>query len=164
MRKRFAPSMVVSLVALTVALSGTAVAASPLITGAQIKDHSIGMVDISNTAVAKLHGLRGEQGIAGPQGAQGQTGPTGPAGINGGFDPAKVSYVTSATTVLPSGGVGSARADCPAGTKIIGGGATTSGQSLWASTASGNGWFAGGIGYGFGIGGNLNAYAICASP
>lgn len=164
MKKRLTPSMIVALIALFVALSGTAIAAAPTITGLQIKDHSIGLVDISNTTVAKLHGLRGPAGDQGPEGTPGVAGSQGLPGVNGGFDPSKVQYVTSLTTSLPSAGVGSARVDCPAGTKVIGGGATTSGQTLWASTASGNGWFAGAVGYGFGIGGNLNAYAICASP
>jgi Collagen triple helix repeat (20 copies) len=74
-RKPSAP-MIVALIALFVALSGNAVA-GVLITGAQIKDHSIGFVDLSSSAAAKL---KGAPGAPGPQGAKGDTGAQGPAG------------------------------------------------------------------------------------
>lgn len=161
MRKRLTPSMVISLIALFVALSGTAVAGTGLITGAQIKDHSIGYNDLNAVTVNRLKGARGP---AGPSGPAGEPGPAGAAGVAGGFNPAKVSYVTSAVTALGSAAVGTASVECPAGTRVIGGGAATSGDKLWASSMTGNGWYAGAIGYGFGIGGNLTAYAICAAP
>lgn len=140
MRKHFTPSMIVSLIALTIALSGTAVAASPLITGAQIKDHSIGLVDISNLTVAKL---RGKAGPAGPEGVPGNDGVAGPAGLNGGFDPAKVSYATGAAVYVAVGQVVTATAVCPAGTKAIGGGGFNSISQIGASgpTPDGTSWF-----------------------
>jgi hypothetical protein len=49
--KRPSPSMSVALLALFVALCGTATAARSLITGHQIKDGSIGRVDIATSAV-----------------------------------------------------------------------------------------------------------------
>jgi hypothetical protein len=105
--------MAVALLALFVALTGTAIAGSGLITGAQIKDRSVGYVDLSGSAVAKLRGN------------QGRTGPAGPAGVAGGFDPAKVSYIAGTKTDLPPNapGVTNLQATCPAGSKAIGGGA-----------------------------------------
>jgi hypothetical protein len=156
--------MVIALIALAVALSGTAVAAAPMITGQQIKDHSIGMVDISTLAVAKLRGLRGAEGVPGAVGPEGPIGPVGPAGVNGGFDPAKVTQVVSPVIQLGSGAVGSTSVACPPGTKLLGGGAVTTGESLWATRPSGDGWFGGAIGYGFGIGGTLYVVAVCGAP
>jgi hypothetical protein len=72
--------MVIALVALAVALSGTAIAAAPLITGAQIKDRSIGLNDLSPATIAKLRGQVGPPGPQGVPGAQGPAGPPGPAG------------------------------------------------------------------------------------
>jgi hypothetical protein len=66
----------IAALALAVGVAGTAGAAR-LITGKNIKDGSIGLVDISKKARAKLKGARG------PQGEQGPAGPPGPAGTNG---------------------------------------------------------------------------------
>ena len=140
MRKRFTPSMIVSLIALTIALSGTAVAASPLITGAQIKDHSIGLKDISNLTVSKL---RGRVGPEGPEGLPGNDGVEGPVGVSGGFDPAKVTYTVGAPTYVAVGQVATATAACPAGTKAIGGGGFNSISQIGASgpAPDGTSWF-----------------------
>ena len=137
--RRFSPAMVVALIALFVALSGTAVAAAPLITGAQIKDKSIGFKDISNTAVARL---RGRQGPMGSTGNDGLPGPPGPAGISGGFDPTKVTYVLGTPTYVGVGQVVSIAVACPAGTKAIAGGGFNSISRIGASLAApdGTGW------------------------
>jgi hypothetical protein len=74
------PSMVVALIALILAMSGSAVAGS-LITGAQIKNGTIQLKDINSKA---RKALRGKTGPAGPRGATGPTGPAGPAGGGGG--------------------------------------------------------------------------------
>jgi hypothetical protein len=80
--------MAVALVALGIALGGSAVAGTGLITGAQIKDHSIGLNDLSYTAIARLHGQQGPQGLPGVQG------PAGPQGLPGPV--ANVSAIQSA--------------------------------------------------------------------
>jgi hypothetical protein len=79
--------MVVAMLALFVALTGTAVATtSALITGKQIKNGSITGLDIKNKSVAiadlatKARGARGVRGPIGPPGPAGQQGPQGPAG------------------------------------------------------------------------------------
>ena len=79
MRRLFpSPAMAVALIALGIALGGSAVAGTGLITGAQIKDHSIGLNDLSYTAVAHLRGQQGSQGLPGPAGLPGPQGPAGP--------------------------------------------------------------------------------------
>jgi hypothetical protein len=79
------PAMIVALLALVLALSGSAVAAS-LITSKQIKDGTIQTRDLSKKAVKALQsgrGLAGAQGIAGPQGQKGDKGDAGEKGQTG---------------------------------------------------------------------------------
>jgi hypothetical protein len=52
-RIRFTPSMVIASIALLVALAGSAAAGTALITGAQIKNGSIGLADLSATAKSR---------------------------------------------------------------------------------------------------------------
>jgi hypothetical protein len=68
--------LIVAVIALVVAMSGTAAAAS-LITGKQIKNGTIQTQDISKTARAKLAGK------AEPAGAKGDPGPPGAPGAAG---------------------------------------------------------------------------------
>jgi hypothetical protein len=80
-------SFAVALVALLVALSGSAVAAS-LITGKQIKDGTIQVKDLSKKARKALHtgattGIPGPQGPSGPQGPGGESGAQGEKGDRG---------------------------------------------------------------------------------
>ena len=85
--------MVVALIALLAALSGNAVASGGLVTGKQIKNRSIGVIDLSKATVKALHGSRGARGAEGakgpqgPQGPQGQQGPQGPQGQQGSQGP-----------------------------------------------------------------------------
>jgi hypothetical protein len=81
--------MVVALVAIVLAMTGSAFAARALITGADIKDGSISRADLSGRTIKSLKGKRGPAGPAGrdgsvgPKGAQGSTGPAGPGGAVG---------------------------------------------------------------------------------
>jgi hypothetical protein len=80
MQRRPSGSMVVAVLALVLATSGSAVAAS-VITSKQIKDGTIQAKDISKRAraqIAKTASAR--RGLAGPAGAAGPTGETGPRG------------------------------------------------------------------------------------
>ena len=151
MRKRLTPSMVVALIALTVGLSGTAVAGTAaLIKGDQIANGTIRMIDIHPTAKKALKGqvgpvvscwgsrrnrrnpaangatgATGPAGPAGPQGIQGFTGSagaTGGQGPAGGFNPAKLTLVSSAVKHVAPGVVDSQSVTCPAGTVVISGG------------------------------------------
>lgn len=54
-----------------------------LITGQDIKDGSIGLVDLSSSTKTNLKGQRGAAGQQGSQGAKGDTGPAGQAGPQG---------------------------------------------------------------------------------
>lgn len=82
--KRFTPALIVAMIALAVALSGTAVAGTAkLITGSQIANGTIKLADIHPAAKAALKGDRGAQGAAGVQGAQGPAGPQGATGAKG---------------------------------------------------------------------------------
>jgi len=77
MKKLFRnPALAVAALALFVALAGGA-AASSLISGKEIRNHTIGLSKLTSGAVSHLHGQRG------PEGATGATGATGAPGING---------------------------------------------------------------------------------
>jgi len=83
--KRLTPALVVALIALASALTGSAVAAG-LITSSQIKDGTIRLVDLHPSAKNALEGDRGPRGPIGATGAQGPAGPqglVGPAGARG---------------------------------------------------------------------------------
>lgn len=131
---RQSPAMVVAMIALFVALSGTAVATtSVLITGKQVANGSITGVDIKNKSIgvadlaAKARGARGLRGLAGPAGAQGPQGPQGLQGIQGVQGPAGVvGAVTVQRTdvALADNTTQAVEASCPAGQKAIGGGSS----------------------------------------
>ena len=79
------PATALALVALFVALDGPAVAAR-LVSGAQIKDGTVQLKDLSRkarTALAGRAGPPGPQGVPGQPGAPGATGDAGPAGPQG---------------------------------------------------------------------------------
>jgi len=80
---RFARQNVIALFALFLALGGTSYAAATLISGSQIKPHTIAKNRLTNKAIKQLKGNRGPRGAQGAQGApgtQGARGATGPAG------------------------------------------------------------------------------------
>jgi hypothetical protein len=171
--------MVVALIALFVATAGTATATTAfVITGAQIKNGSIGLADLSAKAKRALKGQRGPRGYTGApgaQGAQGAPGAQGANGANGGFDPAKVSYVAGTPVDIAPGNEATVIANCPAGTKVIGGGFSSDvwhGANPFGSLymtdqgplSSGLGWFA----YLYNSASapddaTVNAYAVCAA-
>jgi hypothetical protein len=82
--RRFTPAMIVAMIALAVALSGTAIAGTAkLITGSQIADGTIKLVDIHSSVKTALKGQRGATGAKGSVGAQGPIGPQGATGAKG---------------------------------------------------------------------------------
>jgi hypothetical protein len=110
---RLSPPMIVAMIALFVALSGTAIAtSSALITGAQIKNSSITGLDVKNRSlrpkdfrgsVRGPRGLQGQQGPQGPQGLQGVAGPQGTAGVARAFARVQADgTLQPAVTGLPS--------------------------------------------------------------
>jgi hypothetical protein len=84
---RVSPAMAVAMLALFVALSGTAVATtSALITGRQIKNSSITGLDVKNKSLTPRDfrgSVRGPRGLRGPAGAQGAPGAAGASGAPG---------------------------------------------------------------------------------
>jgi hypothetical protein len=84
---RQSPAMIVAMLALFVALTGTAVATtSALITGNQIKNSSITGLDVKNKSLTPRDfrgSVRGPRGLRGLPGATGATGATGAKGDKG---------------------------------------------------------------------------------
>ena len=76
--RRFSPAMIVAMIALAVALSGTAVAGTTkLITGSQIANGTIKLADMHSSVKTALKGQTGATGAQGPAGAQGARGRSG---------------------------------------------------------------------------------------
>jgi hypothetical protein len=121
------PAMVVALIALMVALGGTAFAQSVLsrnsvgprqirtsaVTSSEIRDRSIRLIDISRNARSQLRGQRGPAGPPGPPGTAGTGAGTGAVNL----------VVATATGTAPAEGATGATATCPAGRRVTGGGA-----------------------------------------
>jgi hypothetical protein len=122
------PAMVVAMVALFIALTGTAVATtSALITGRQIANGSITGLDVKNRSLTPRdfrgsvrgpRGLRGLTGVAGAPGAKGDKGDKGDKGepatrlwaaIVGGASPTIAKNSGAATAVDRTIGVGQYR-------------------------------------------------------
>ena len=169
MKRYLRPGYVLGVIALVVAMSGSAVAASK-ITSAQIKDGTITTKDIKNDTLtmsdisARLFDqLSGAQGPAGPAGPSGPAGPAGPAG------PSAVAGITvvRGPQVLfgPTDVVKAATAFCPAGQRVVsGGGASITDEELAVSEATSDrsGWFVIGVDEFDGGGEYVQAQALCA--
>jgi hypothetical protein len=95
------PATLIAALALFVALGGGAWA-SVLMSGSQIKNHSIAAKKLTRHAIRTLRGRRGLRGPVGPQGPTGRRGPAGAAlafahiNTNGTFDASHSSGVTAA--------------------------------------------------------------------
>jgi hypothetical protein len=143
------------------------------------------------TGPAGANGANGPQGVAGPQGATGAAGSIGPQGVAGvsGYElvtsgPQYVNIYSPPNPYVVTPPPQSITVSCPAGKKVLGGGADTvagfSGPSSWiptlsssSPTADGRGWQASGyaLGMGFQTGGvvvsqgvYMSVWAICATP
>lgn len=149
--------LIVAFVALFVALSGSAIAAS-LITGKQIKNGTITKKDISKGTVRSLRGLDGLDGIDGKAGPAGPAGAAGPAGPNWSLTPVGASYTIGA------GVIDIYDVSCPAGLGIISGGWFTSsdGGAFVDKTYDGRSWSVGVDNYFGSISASVEVYAYCA--
>jgi hypothetical protein len=126
MRTRITPSLVLSVLALTVSLGGgTAFAAHYIITSTKQLKPSVRRALKGNRGPAGPRGFPGLQGTQGPQGA------AGPAGI------ARLITVQGATVTVPPGGIQSAFANCPVGSVATGAGGYVSIGRLAAVNAGG---------------------------
>lgn len=131
-------SMVVAVIALLVAMSGSAVAAS-LITGEQIKDGTIQTKDLSKKTRVKLASASGgERGPAGPSGQQGERGANGSAGQNG-RDGVSQALVRRVENEVGAHSSGVAVAHCLSGEEAIGGGGSIDGVDALQQTAPASG-------------------------
>jgi hypothetical protein len=188
MKIRFpAPATILASVALIVALSGTAVAAT-FITGAQVKDGTLSGLDVRNGSLSTLDirdrtlraidfapgvlkagaGVSGPAGPQGPAGPPGQPGPAGQPGAQGSPGLANVETVTL-ESVNSSANVKQLNVSCPGSKKVIAGGANLNGAEGDVALDENNpdsatAWHAKGVE----ITGTLNSwkltvYAICAS-
>lgn len=131
---KVSPSMVVALIAVSIALTGSATAAKRWITGADIKNESITGADIKNGSITMADlapatrralskvGPRGSRGSVGPSGPQGPAGPQGTQGPSGSIDLSKLSIVEGETVRIPVGATAGADAECPEGQRATGGG------------------------------------------
>jgi hypothetical protein len=114
-RRHVTPSLIISVIALVVALSGTAVASTYLITKTSQIKPSVRHALKGQRGEAGEDGARGPQGPAGPAGAPGPAGATGPAGVVG------VTAVSGAPRTYQPGEYGAAPiAQCPAGSTVVG--------------------------------------------
>jgi hypothetical protein len=109
------PALVVSAIALFAAFGGTAYA-SGLISGSQIKNHSISAKKLTTSAVKSFHGRRGPTGPRGLQGAAGAPGQKGDTGQQG---PGATAFVydqtgasAAAATTLGTAGPYTLSAEC----------------------------------------------------
>jgi hypothetical protein len=168
------------LLALFVALSGTAYAATlprnsvgtaqlkrNAVTSAKVKPRSLLASDFRRGQLqAGPRGPAGPQGPAGPEGAtgargaegatgaRGAEGPPGPEGPQGPAGPGNLTVRQGAQ------GAGTSTASCDPGEVAVGGGGLSQGGSLTASIPEGSGpssWFVEGAG-------TVTAVVICATP
>jgi hypothetical protein len=130
---RFLRRNTIALLALFLALSGTAFGAASLINGSQIKPHTIAKNRLTNAAIAQLKGNRGPRGAQGALGARGPTGAQGAGGVQGvqGIQgkegppgPVNLDYETGSQLVQP-GGDGLVQVPCPVNMVVTGGGAAS---------------------------------------
>jgi Collagen triple helix repeat (20 copies) len=80
---RYIRSHHIALLALFLALGGTSLAAANLISGKQIKPHTIPQNRLTNGAINALRGSKGAKGAPGARGATGTKGATGAGGVKG---------------------------------------------------------------------------------
>lgn len=183
MRRHLSPALVLSVLAVILATTAGATAASSLITGKQIKNSSITGADIKDRSISgdeikgatigpsKLSdGLLSDIEAPGPVGPPGAAGPAGPAGTTGPAGPSDLSGITVVSSPqVPFGAtdiVMGATAFCPAGQKVVsGGGVSISDEQLAASSpnADRSGWFVIGIDLNDNGGEYVQAQALCAA-
>lgn len=127
---------------LALCVAGTATAAK-LITGKEIKDGSIGLVDLSRAAKRGLagkpgaNGKDGAAGPAGPAGAPGAAGPQGPAGPQ-----SLTTTIRSAGVTVNANTIGRFELRCPDGMVALGGGVSPGANYvvLDGPSTDGKGW------------------------
>ena len=165
--RRPSAGLVVAIIALIVAMSGSAVAAS-LITSAQIKDGTIKLRDISTKARNALKGQTGPVGVRGVTGLQGAPGANGANGATN-----VVVRQGTPSLAVANGASAIVTAQCNAGERATGGGNSVSGLGGWqviesfptpgTAGSTPTGWRVDATNN-TGSPNNLVAIVVCASP
>ena len=166
MSKRLTPGVVLGIVALVVAMTGSAVGAA-FITGSDVKNNSLTGKDVKNKSLTKKDfkgSVRGPRGLPGAPGAPGATGATGPPG------PSDLSTLTDrfGTRDVAPGAVDGGTIPCPDGMKIVSGGGefiTTPGKGAIVISEANDtldGWIVVGDNTNSAEAGTLGADALCA--
>ncbi len=167
LRRRPSAAMIVAIAALVVAMSGTAVAASKLVSGnSLIKKNSLSGNRLQNRSVTGSKIKLSSLGTV-PSAKNAATAATATTATTAGSASiSKITYVTTPVTVPGDGTYTTGSATCPSGTNVTGGGAsindTTGNAYFGGSYPSGKtGWT---IAYQDYSGGPTTAYAyaICA--
>lgn len=150
-------SIAVAVTAIAITATGSATAAS-LITGRQIKNHTITTKDISKSTVRSLRGHDGLDGLDGDQGPQGVQGP---AGVNGG---ANTTPVEADYSIAP-GDIEIYDATCPAGMRAVSGGWFTSSAdgAFVDQSYDGTSWSVGADNFDGSIAASVHVIAYCAT-
>jgi hypothetical protein len=165
-------ALIAAIVAAVVSASTATATTAIVITGAQIKDGSIQVKDLSSKARTAFRGQRGPRGPAGAPGGQGLTGapgaqgPAGPAGANGGFNPAKVVFrVGPATTIVGGSVLNVLTATCATGETAIAGGFFSDIGYAYNDGPAGDRvtWEVYIDAFDYGINGTGEAYVVCAA-
>jgi hypothetical protein len=128
------------------------------VTGLKVKDHSLLAADFkAGQLPAGSQGPQGEAGAQGPKGDKGDKGDTGSPGISG------YQIVHFASHAVNPGDLAHAQAQCPSGTKALGGG-LASGQPVAVRDSlspDGTWWYVNAKNVGA-IPTSVAAYVICA--
>jgi hypothetical protein len=136
---------------------GTSQLKSQSVTGLKVKNHSLSAIDFKAGQLPA--GPQGPKGDTGAAGAQGPSGPAGPSGISG------YQRVHSNPVDVAVGQMIGSVASCPAGTKVLGGGASASHEPLafrWIGAAGPDSYLA--VAKNVGTSPDkLYVWAICAS-
>ena len=132
---RPSPALLVALIALSVALSGTATARGVIaalrpnsVTSKTVKDGSLRIADFNRKDGSRL---RGDRGLPGPAGPAGDVGPQGPPGAGGGYSKteAEAAFLGKGAQAADSAKLGGTSASA----FVQGGGTQSSGSVLMAA-------------------------------
>jgi hypothetical protein len=123
--RRPSPALVISCIALTVALGGTSFAAALALPRnsvgtTQLKNSAVTSAKVRNRSLLRVDFASGQL-PAGPAGAQGPTGPTGPTGASGAPGLSGMERVDT-TSVSNSLSTKTQATTCPSGKRLLGGG------------------------------------------